>query len=76
MGGDDILKCKIKNSELAKKSIALQGLTQVELSMIIGISKPYLSQVLNKKRTCKASTAKKISDALHSDIKTQFNVFV
>ncbi|WP_143143591.1 helix-turn-helix domain-containing protein, partial [Lactiplantibacillus plantarum] len=51
MGGDDILKCKIKNSELAKENIALQGLTQVEFSVIVGISKSYLSQVLNGKRT-------------------------
>lgn len=76
MGGDDILKCKIKNSELAKENIALQGLTQVEVSVIIGISNSYLSQVLNGKRTCKSSTAKKIANALHSDIKTQFDVFV
>lgn len=76
MRGDDILKCKIKNSELAKENIALQGLTQVELSVIIGVSKSYLSQVLNGKRTCKSSTAKKIANALHSDIKTQFDVFV
>lgn len=70
------MKCKIRNSELVKKNIALQGLTQAEFSEIVGISRPHLSQVLNGRKTCKGPTAKKIADALHSDIKAQFDVFV
>ncbi|WP_367296571.1 helix-turn-helix domain-containing protein [Levilactobacillus yonginensis] len=70
------MKCKIKNSKLAKESIALQGLTQSKMSDITGISESFLSQVLNGKRTCTGPTAMKIAVALNSDVKTQFDAFV
>lgn len=72
----DFLKCKIKDSKLAKQTVAFQGLTQSKMSDITGISKPFLSQVLNGKRTCTGPTAMKIAVALNSDVKTQFDVFV
>lgn len=70
------MKCKIKDSKLTKMTIAFQGLTQAKLSSISGVSKPFLSQVLNGKRTCTGPTAMKIAVALNSDVKTQFDVFV
>lgn len=45
-----------------------RGLTQDQLAMMVGLSKPYLSQLENGLRTPSVETAKALADALRVDI--------
>jgi transcriptional regulator with XRE-family HTH domain len=58
----------IKNSQKIKDQIALSGRSIKQFSKDIGISNPYVTNVINGKRTAGVITAKKIADNLNEEI--------
>lgn len=53
----------IKNKEFLE-TMAKQGLTQIELAKKAGLYQSYISMIINKKRSMRAPTAKKICEVL------------
>lgn len=66
------MKCKIRNTNAAKSKIANLGFSQSGFSSHILVSTPFLSQVLNKKRSCSPETAKKIANGINEKISDIF----
>lgn len=58
----------IKNAEEVYSKMALKGYNVKLLSSTVGVTNPYLSSILNGKRTPSPSLAKKIADSLSLEI--------
>jgi len=69
-----INKLLLKDKKVTKVLIAEKGYTLRTYSKVIGISHPYLSQVLNGKRNPSATTAHKIASGLGLKVDDLFNI--
>ncbi|WP_142829015.1 helix-turn-helix domain-containing protein [Planococcus soli] len=58
------MNIQLKSSEETKIMLAKKGESMRSFSMLIGVSHPYLSQIMNKKRNPSARVAYKIAKGL------------
>ncbi|WP_203332623.1 helix-turn-helix domain-containing protein [Planococcus beigongshangi] len=67
-----MIKLEFKNADETKVLIGKKGKSLRSFSRQIGVSQPYLSQVLNLKNNPSATVAKKIAEGLDLEIEDIF----
>lgn len=70
------MNIQLKNSAETKIMMAKKGKTIRSFSKLIGVSHPYLSQILNKKRNPSATVAHKIAEGLGVKVEDIFLIKV